>query len=1122
MRLVLSFLVLALVALPGRAGPATQGDRRDREAPEFLLETGGRTATCDVLTFTPSGDALLAAGDDKVVRSWTVGDKGLAPGSVLRWSVWREQRGSIYAIALDPTAKRVAVAGTGVRTDLVVVLDRATGHVEASLLNPLGKENIDYGIRALAFSPDGTHVAIGTSTGDVWLWDIHKTSARKLGTHRPEGWEAEFDRVRLLAFLAEDRLLAVAEDGHVLEWDTSEPGKRTEWFAFGLQWRLTRVALSPDRRLLAAAARGPVVVVRSLDGRDEKQLTLGDNEFPRSLAFDRTSKRLAVGIGKALRPGGFFAEAGDRLALYDLAAEKPRETAGPTLSYLAEAIAFHPKEANLLAVAGGSDDDVTLWDLNRPAQPVSNMRGVGTCLWQVGLSQDGAVLGFRDHRAAKPAGPNERGTGPWRTFDLGKRQWDPQKTPFEPVPQLDSVGGWTVESDADDSFLWYAVKDGVRWPLLLSANSQRPLCYVFLRKPARLVVGHYYGASLFDLEDPAYRTDKGLRPARLYTGHDGYVTSIAVSADQKWMVTASLDQTVSAWNLGGWDYQDQLGADFKLSDGRLLVRKVALGSPAWEAGLVPGDEVVLLAAGGRKVFSLASKKYGPAGGSPEAALARLEAPEAGRELYFGLRRAGREDMIETLTTVRQRPLWRFFPTRTNEWALWMWRAPYYQSSINGDFYVGWQLNNPKGLEHEPTFYRAEQFRALFNKPLAIGALLRTRSPEEALGVALANREDALLPPQFNSFEPPAVRIEGLPKHVADKGVEVTLVAEPTEDNPDHQPQRAELWVNGYRVQEWGPLNRRFRATVTLPPEVFRAGTNRVTLQCYNHVEGRGIGRAEVTETIECTRPAGPGRLFGLLVGINDYSQTVTKTGGRGLFRNLECAVRDAEELASAWDAQQRGALYRGVQLTTLPAPGRPATRQAILDALKALAKEVGPDDRVIIFLSGHGDLAGPEKDKEFVFCCPSYDPKQYATTGLTSHDLYEALAAIRCRKVVFLDACHSGDLALNPVRDLTPGGQGPIIVSACDQAESSWEEGKLLKHGLFTYALLEAMSKGFDEADQDPKDGQLNVPELYEYIRNRVAQLTEEIKKPPQTPVCFPPEPERFPLVKKLEVKGDK
>src|SRR5437763_13538169 len=114
-------LAAALVALLLPAVAAAQDDRRGRETPGLVLHTGGRTGACDALLFSADGQELLAAGDDKVVLAVPLGEGRAGPtldaasARALRWPIWREQRGAIYAAALspDPGQKFVAVAGLG-------------------------------------------------------------------------------------------------------------------------------------------------------------------------------------------------------------------------------------------------------------------------------------------------------------------------------------------------------------------------------------------------------------------------------------------------------------------------------------------------------------------------------------------------------------------------------------------------------------------------------------------------------------------------------------------------------------------------------------------------------------------------------------------------------------------------------------------------------------------------------------------------------------------------------------------------------------------------------------------------------------------------------------------------
>jgi hypothetical protein len=100
-----------------------------------------------------------------------------------------------------------------------------------------------------------------------------------------------------------------------------------------------------------------------------------------------------------------------------------------------------------------------------------------------------------------------------------------------------------------------------------------------------------------------------------------------------------------------------------------------------------------------------------------------------------------------------------------------------------------------------------------------------------------------------------------------------------------------------------------------------------------------------------------------------------------------------------------------------------------------------------------------------------------------------------------VDACQSGEAAASPVRVLVPGGQGPIVMAACDRNQKSYEDPKL-KHGLFTYAILEALGEHFKQADING-DKQLDAAEIYNYTRSRMPALLKQIglKEHEQVPV---------------------
>jgi WD40 repeat protein len=1116
MRTLIAACALGVLALTA-AEPAATANRKDLEDPELIVDSGGRLGMCDVLLFTPDGRELIAVGDDKVVRIWQYRDGKLDPATVrvLRWGIWREQRGAMKALAVSPDGRRIAVGGAGVLTSTVSILRLASGDVEAAKAPPF-EPGVNGEVMALTFAPSGTRVAFGAADGSVWVWDFVAGEDGKVAAPRRLGGHAsdeKINRVRMVHFTGENSLLSAAEfGGDLLSWDAAadNPKPKSVLHMKGVGG-LFRAELSPDEKWLAAAAYGSKVELFAVDGSATASLPLEKGETARSIAFDPKGRRLAVGVRTVVEGSAFRVEGDDRIVFYDLTGKAPKPSPGPPHKFRADCLTFHPTEL-FLAVAGGDDHEVTLWDLADLKKPSAVAVGRGTSLWGVGLSADGEQLGVRDRRDAKAADPNARGAGPWRVFNLATREWQADDK-FEAVAQLDQSDGWRVEPHATDQFVWYAVhKAGPKFALPLDGDRDgMPTCYTFIPavggRPLRLAVGHIFGLSIYEV------SANGVRRSRLCVGHQGYVTALAVSKDREWLISASEDQTVAAWSLSKeWPSQATVGAAFELKNDRLLVTAVDAGGPAWEAGLVVGDEVT--------AFSFASKGWQE--DHKDQWLERLtsrdpgKGPEPGKEHALQVRRG--KKTVKLLTTLKQRPLWRFFPARDNEWVLWMWRNSYYDSSTNGDFCVGWHVNNAADPLGKPTFYRAEQFRKVFRRPDVIDKLLAERDVFAALQTPGAD----LRPVRFTDLAPQAVKLT-LDKTTTDKeDLEAKLQVAVQGVNPDNQPQRAEIWVNGCcldRLDDWSKWKKEeemYRRAYTIPAKFLRAGENVVTLQVYN-AQG---ARAETSQKATCRRPApAQPKLFVVAVGVNDYKATAP-AGGKRELGDLESARADAEAMAKTWGEQ---VLYAQPQVVTLL--DEKAQPQQILDALAKVAGAAGPDDRCVVFLAGHGDalpIVGPKgaKSSKFVFCGPSYTRATAAATGLTDDQLYRSLSAVPCRALVLIDACHSGaaSKADNPVRGLTPGGQGPVVLSACDVNQQSLEDPKELHHGLFTAAVLKALDnpraarKELGDQVAESDKAELTAKQLYDYTVVCLPQLLKGIheKERLQVPTMFAPPGESY------------
>lgn len=1154
-RLIRCLVVTSLLAgaslapLRGQEQPHNQRRYFD---PGLILETGGRTGTCDVMAFTADGKSLLAAGDDKVVRAWSF-DKGQLAGSqALRWMIFRELRGTIYAMDLSPDRQnsRVVIAGLGIVDMTLTVLDRKTGEVihswyprkeDAAAFERVGGR-VDYPVRALAHSPSGKRIAVGSDNGGVWIWDPAEVKVRAragksftqplpslkwnadgvvryLGRHQAKD-QREFNRIRLLRWLDDDTLLSLSSDGQLRRWKLGGKGKPKSELLFTFrrsedkedtQTFVRCAVVSPDGRWIVAGhteLKEPAIELldlgKLLKGEDVSSVRrlMGETDVDvlESLAFSADSKRLAVGVSAKPRSRPLNVASSGKVILVSMD-DVTKMTAGPKLSRVPEALAFHP-DGKYLAVAGGDDHEVTVWDVSDKEPRFADQAvGVGRSLWAIALSADSKQVGFKNRRDHEADNPNRMGKGPWQVFDLTTCRWADDASKFVPLEPVESMDGWKVQPRA--GMKWQVIDPkGARFPLPLDAGRDLyPMCYTFLRNEndePQLAVGHYYGVSLF-----ALKTGQAPVRWRLFNGHASEVTALCASKDGKLLVTASTDQTVAAWRLSTWPTESELGASFLTKPDskkirRLYVEDVDPGSPAWEMGLKKGEEILTC------FFGVDEAVYDSRGHylgemrrppnektpvprlDPDECATRLKKARPNVECYFEVVRDGKVSALST--TVRQRPLWQLFPTKQREWVVWRWRDYYYHCSTRGDDFVGWQLSHR--IDRRPDFWPAEKFRQRFHQPEKVMRMLEdsTTAPED---VAVPN------------LQPPQVWIESVSPANPKPGEDVTVKVgvKRRGDSFLAQPSRVTLWVNDCLVDDLKlslrDSDEEVFTTIKLPYAKLREGDNPLIAQAFNEA---GI-RDDYAETsagryraiVHRAEKAKDRRLRGLMVGVSKYPGRL----------ELQFAASDARAMRDAWGKRTAGEVYTSVTKPRLLLD-RDATAEKILEALKELQAEVAerPDDLVVIFLAGHGDAAEAHTPWWWWREWPSLQPPSWKflagdyvegvdKTLLHGTDLQRALSAMPCRKLVLLDTCRSGANA-DAVRQLMPENVGPIVFASCRAEESAHEAAKY-KAGLFTHLLLQVMGDDFQAEAKAKKKPALSAADLKEYVSGKMSKLLDEV-----------------------------
>ncbi|MCB0836656.1 MAG: caspase family protein [Bacteroidetes bacterium] len=155
-----------------------------------------------------------------------------------------------------------------------------------------------------------------------------------------------------------------------------------------------------------------------------------------------------------------------------------------------------------------------------------------------------------------------------------------------------------------------------------------------------------------------------------------------------------------------------------------------------------------------------------------------------------------------------------------------------------------------------------------------------------------------------------------------------------------------------------------------------------------------------------------GKSFLLSIGINEYQN----------FTHLNNAVKDAEDITHLLQEK-----YDINEVITLK--DKEATHTRIISTLDALKKKVSPDDKLLIFYSGHGHLDENKKG----YWIPTDAEKDNTANYIRNSTIRDYMEDIPAKHTLLIsDSCFSGSLFVRGVE------RSSVAISELEKRKSRW------------------------------------------------------------------------------------
>lgn len=236
-----------------------------------------------------------------------------------------------------------------------------------------------------------------------------------------------------------------------------------------------------------------------------------------------------------------------------------------------------------------------------------------------------------------------------------------------------------------------------------------------------------------------------------------------------------------------------------------------------------------------------------------------------------------------------------------------------------------------------------------------------------------------------------------------------------------------------------------------------------------------------------------GDKYALLVAVEKYQQRSIP--------NVQYAEDDAQALSAALELHGFDKNKQEILINNQ------ATKNTIESKLRRILGVLTEEDTFYFYYAGHGFS---KNDQNFITC---HDSQQgdLERTSISLNSVFNQFKSTRCKKIVmFLDSCEAGKLTSpetrsifthmneSEIEDFFQNSEHRVCFAACKADESSHSSG-VLKHGVWTHHILEALS---GNATMVYNNGLITATNLQNYLKFEVPRTLRKVFSDPviQTP----------------------